>query len=540
MHTYLNRKTKIKLSTVLVFFIVSFLLITIRLYIIQINQTDFFKDIAEKQYSTQINLTMPRACIYDRNNKPLAINKEITSAFILPHEMSNSEITLLFLKKHFNHTYQHMKKYPDKKFIWMHRNITPEMQKFIKKHKISDIHFINETQRFYPFEEFSQIIGLTDIDNIGISGIELQFNEQLGGSPSTLKIEKDARNDRLYFNQEIIKQGIEGKPIQLTLDAKLQFLANEEIKNAVEKFEAKSGCAIILNPTNGHILAMVNYPYANPNEEKNINLLKNNIISECYEFGSVIKIFSAIAALDEKVTTTDEIIDCEGKVTYINKFRIENWKHTEKIPFADVVKNSSNIGMAKVAQRLGRKQYDHFVKLGFTKPTNIEFPGERTGFITPPNKWSNSSPFVLSFGYEINATLMQLAQAFSTIANDGFFIKPTLLISTKLEAPKQLYKKETMDKAKVILESIGELHKIPGYRVMGKTGTARLAENGHYSKTRHIYSYGGIIEKDDFKRVIITFIKEPKATHLWASQVSAPIFKNIAEKTAIIYISENR
>ncbi|MCK4264730.1 penicillin-binding protein 2 [Candidatus Babeliales bacterium] len=530
----LTKQTKIKLLMVFFFFIFLFFLITLRLYIIQVSQTKFFKDIATKQYSTEIKIMPPRAAIYDRQgkNNPLAINKEIVSAFILPHQMSDEENTLAFLKKHFKSTYKALKNDPGKKFLWVQRNVSEKTKKFILEKNIADINFINEIHRFYPYEELAQTIGITDIDNSGIAGVELQFNKILSGEASSLKIEKDARSKRMYFTNKLLSAGHKGSSINLTIDSKLQFLVNEEIKKAVDKYEAKAGCAIIINPTNGHILSMVNYPYLNPNDESKCNqkLLKNNIVSECYEFGSVLKVFSALAALEEAVTTTDEVINCEGKIAYIDKFKVENWKHVEKLTFAEVLKYSSNVGIAKIAKRLGSKQYDHLTKIGFNQSTGIEFPGERSGFVPHPKKWSRPTPIVLSFGYETNATLMQLAKAFSLIANDGIPVKPTLLLSQQQQKNEQLYKHETVEQIKNILESIGQRYKIDGYRIMGKTGTARISEKGGYSKSRHVYSFGGIVEKDDYKRVIITFIKEPKSPYLWAAQLTGPLFKNIAEK----------
>ncbi len=526
----------IRTTLVLLSFLFLHIIIGIRLYLIQVKNKHLFQTLAGKQYQVEVTLQPLRGAIYDQSGTvPLAINKEVSSAFLLPHQLGNKTRTYSFLKKHFPKKLAYIKNKPNLKFVWLSRNINPTLEAQCKKDGINDIHFLTEPQRFYPFPETSQIIGFTNIDNNGICGMELACNEQLKGTPMILNVEKDARAKRFYFHKEVKQTGSSGESLTLTLDSTLQFMAAKEVAHTVKAFKAKSGAAIILNPVNGHVLSMVNYPFFNPNTDAkdNMSVVKNTPVSECYELGSVMKIFAALAALDEGVTTPDEMIDCEGKIKYFGSFKVENWKELGVLPFSDVVVHSSNVGMAKVTKRLGTKLYDHFQKLGFGKKTGIEFPGERSGFLNPPHNWSKSSIFVLPFGYEITSTLLQLARACAIISNDGYDVHPTLLKQTSLTpppAPEKLYSNESISHIKDILETIGQKYGQKGFRVMGKTGTARMAQKGGYSTTRHLYTFSGIVEKGDYKRVIITFIKEPEREKLWASQVAAPLFGKIAEK----------
>ncbi len=525
---------KIRIFMVFCFFIIIFGIITIRLYLLQIGKEGFFKELGAHQYQVELNITPPRAQIFDRLNIPLALNKKVESVFILPHQMSEKEKTMKFLKTQFPKVHRYVLKNPNKLFAWIDRRISSKNKELINKHKIQDIQYLNEDQRFYSLDNLSPILGFTNIDNIGIAGLELQHNTLLTGEPTRLAIEKDARSGKFYFTRKIQKKGEEGKAINLTIDSKLQYLVYKELEETVKFHNAKEGSAIIINPQNGEILAMANYPCFNPNKEvKNLEITKNKTMTECYEFGSVIKVFAALSALEEEVTTLDEVIDCEGKVTYIDRFRIENWKSVGNLSFRDVVRYSSNVGIAKIAKRLGPKLFENFEKLGFNKPTGLEFPGERSGFITPPNKWSRSSVFALSFGYEISATLLQLAKAFSIIANGGYDVSPKLTAQENQENQKKLFSDKSIEQTKEILETIGQRYKIEGFKVMGKTGTARMAERSGYSKTRHVYTFGGIVEKGNYKRVIITFIKEPKNSNLWAAQLTGPLFKQIAEKMVL-------
>lgn len=238
------------------------------------------------------------------------------------------------------------------------------------------------------------------------------------------------------------------------------------------------------------------------------------------------------------------------------------------LSFADVIKFSSNVGTAKVAGRLGPKYYDHLKRVGFGAKTGIEFPGERDGFVNPPKNWSRHSCKVMSFGYEIMVSLLQLGRAFCIFSNGGYLVEPTLVIEPKIKkdaschpavsaeasgegrklvsgsinckSPKtKLYDSKVLSQMREILLGIGSLHPVRGCTVFGKTGTARCAIPGGYSDKEHIYTFVGILEKGDYKRVIVTFINRPQKTHLWASEVAAPLFQRVAERM-LIYESADR
>jgi cell division protein FtsI (penicillin-binding protein 3) len=533
-----KKNYKPRIIIVFIAFISLYLIILARLYIIQVHGKNFFQNLAKQQYMFQLKINPNRAKIYDRTEEdPLAFNVQAYSAFILPKQFNEKEKTLNFLKNNYKKTYKEIFKSKFKKFIWLERQLSDEKLEWLKKQELKDIHFVTEPSRFYPFKNCANIVGFTNIDNTGIGGIELQFEKRLAGKPTTVELKKDARKDSFYFNKKIIQKGNKGKKVTLTIDSKLQFLAQEELKNTIEKFNAKSGSVLIMNPDTGEILTMTDYPSFDPNQKiiPNLELTKNNTVTECYEFGSVIKTFSALAALEEKIVTPEEMINCEGKVTYIDKFKVENWKSVDTISFADVIKFSSNVGIAKVVKKLGPKFYTHLKRLGFGQKTGIQFPGERSGFINPPENWSGSSLIVMSFGYELMATLLQLGKAFSIIANGGYDIEPVLIKKPRKRINtfhKKIYLSKTIDELKNILESIGSKYStgLKDFRIMGKTGTARAVENGKYSNKKHIYSFGGIVEKGDYKRVIITFVKEPEKSGWWASQITAPLFNKVAEK----------
>jgi len=518
--------------------------IIINLSIIQIWHHEFFTNLGDKQYSMTLTKNPPRAAIYDRTRTHfLAMNKDSISAFIVPNNLKDPVGVKRFLKKHFPEALERLSHSQDHKFMYVKRKLSDEQIDLIMQSNLSDIQLLNEPNRFYPLEAAAQITGITDIDNQGLVGMELYCNAQLAGTPSTVTLEKDARSGRFYFQKETTVPGTLGTPIYLSIDSDLQFLVQEELQKTVDSFHAHEGCVLVMNPLNGEILAMVSVPTFDPNDRDHINLehTKSKCITEVYELGSVIKVFAALAALEEKVVTLDEEIDCKNtKSTYIDGRKINTPFENGIIPFYEVIAFSNNIGTATVAKRVGDKIYDHYKRVGFGKKTNIEFPGEQSGFVNPPHNWSKQSLISLSYGYEITASLLQLACAFSMIANDGHPIKPTLFLNIPEHTPAQkaIYSPEAINDIKYVLEQTtvkGSTQRaaVKGYHIMSKTGTANMLIDGQYVPEKNIYTCAGIIDKGSYKRVIVTFVKEASKPNLFASMVTAPLFEHVAQKVLI-------
>ncbi len=520
-----------RLSIIFIFFAFVFTAITVRLYRLQIAQHALFSRLATQQYSVQVQLPPTRGAILDRSGTTIAYNLERMSAFVLPHQLKDEKETSAYLKKHFSKAHESIKKNPTRKFVWLERGLNQDHYARLLESAPRDVHFIEEEARAYPYPSLAPLLGKTDIDNNGIAGLELAFHDHLQGTPTLCTLEKDGRAVGHYFHKEVTLSGLPGSALQLSVDHQLQYLAAEEVQKFVDKFKAQGGGAIIMDPDTGEILSMVTCPWRNDSggEIKNIN------VTEAYELGSVIKIFSTLAALSEEVVTLDEEIDNEGKGTTFGSFEVKNWKDLGGVTsFREALQHSSNVAIAKVTQKLGKDLYYHHLKrLGFGEKTGIEFPGERTGILAHPSKWSKYSVISMSYGYELAASLVQLARALSIIANGGFDVRPTLHVMDGPKHGQRMYRTAVIDQLKEVLESIGSKYGPKGIRSMGKTGTARVAQKGGYSDTRHLYTFGGFVEKGDWRRVIVTFIKEPKRQKLWASQVAAPLFGNIAQRLAV-------
>lgn len=540
-----QKNYKVRVILVFLAFMAIYVVLVTRLFLLQIHQKDFFHMLAVQQHQVTLTSNPARGLIFDRSGTvALAFNREVQSAFILPHQLKQSEKTKRFVQANYPDVFARMNENKERHFLWLERHLSPERAAWLKKNGTDDISLINEQKRFYPFESLAQLIGFTDIDNKGIAGIELGFDKTLQGVATQITIQRDARSGNHYFERAVDQEGSQGESLTLSIDSNLQFLAFEELKKTVDEYQAKLGSVMVMNPDTGEVLAIATYPTFDPNQKAlpSLEVTKNNVVCECYELGSVIKAFSALAALEEGVVTLDEEIDCEGKVTSIDRFRVENWKSVGVLPFRDVMRMSSNVGTAKVAKRVGKKLYDHFCRVGFGKKTGIEFPGERDGFVNHPKNWSKPSIIVLSFGYETMISLVQLAQAFCLIANGGYLVRPTLLKKSKqdFEKRERLYQESTINQIQEILESIGTRYDVPGYRVMGKTGSARCAEGKGYSLKRGIYTFAGIVEKGNYRRVIITFVKEPEKHARWASEVAAPLFQRVAERMVLVDATKSK
>lgn len=536
-------------SIVIIFlFFLLYVIVAVNLYFIQIQQTDFFKSLADKQYNVTIKTYPPRGYILDRHNKPVAINTDSSAAFLLPKELVNKEQTLLFLQKHFPQAYQRFESYQNKSFMFIKRNITPAEILLIQSAQIEDIRLLQESSRFYPYESLGTVIGITDIDNNGLFGIEQLCNAKLQGTPTTYNLKKDAKNKHFYFSHETLEQGTSAESVTLTIDADLQFKFQHIIDQTVTQSKAKEAAALALDPATGEIYAMVSWPHFDPNETKELDLetTKNRPITECFESGSVIKVFATIAALEEKVVTLDEIIDCENtKETKIDHLPVRTVTAQGAIPFIEVIKFSNNIGVVKVTKRLGTDLYNYYKRLGFGSFTGINLASEQKGFVNPPENWSAYSLRSLSFGYEITNNLLQLARAFSVIVNGGYLITPTILKTDSIKKDGPIISQDTINDLQKILEETvqsggGKRAKIDGYKVIGKTGTANLLINGTYDDDKHLYTFIGAVEHNDYKRVIVAYIKDTKNIS-YASVIAAPIFKALAEAMLIhdhIFIPE--
>lgn len=527
-----------KATIIYLIFAAIFSLIICYLLIVTVVHRNFFTSLAQRQHCLQITVRPARAPIYDRHGVAIAHNTESVSAFIMPNKLEHKAQLSSFLQEHFPQAAQRLASGKYKHFMYIKRKLTTREQTLIAEAKFDDIHLIEEPCRFYPFEALSTVIGTTDIDNKGLFGLELMHDAQLAGSPTVQTITKDARSGKWYFSKETINTGTQPVPLYTTLDAQLQFIVQQELAQAAQKLQARQLSALIMDPTNGDILAMANYPAIDPNnlQQFTADNANNRIVTQTFELGSVIKAFAALAALAEGVVTLDEPIDCQSRETgIVDGMSVNTVRQTIAgiIPFAQAIQKSNNIGIALVTQRVGKKLYEHYRKLGFGSKTGINYLGEQAGHVTHPSTWSKRSLISLSFGYELRATILQLARALSLMANGGYLVRPRLLSTQEIVQEGPLYSATVIEDMHKLLAQSGSRASLRGYTILGKTGTANLLVNGVYNKLINLYTFAGIVMQGSYKRVIVTFVNQIERHGLLASTVALPLFQAIASRMVI-------
>ncbi len=540
----MNESFRLRTVIVFLFFCTLLTIAFTHLFYLQIRQHTYFVQLAEKQYSMPLVHYPPRALITDRHGNVLATNKLCKSAFVTPNALKNKSTLYSFLRIHFPEAYDRLLKKMHVPFLFIKRRLSPEEIDLFTSAQLEDLFLLDEPNRLYPHHSCGCIVGITDIDNKGLFGIERQYNEYLAGTPSTYLLERDARSGHYYFSKQTTSEGSVGSPVTLTIDSHLQFLVQEELEAQMEKFHSKEGAVVIMDPETGDVYAMASAPMFDPHETTALDqtATHNRSITDCYEFGSALKAFSALAALAEGVVTPDEEIDCEDTKTTLFEGRTINTVYPDGIvTFSRVIERSNNIGIAKVTKRLGPKLYDHYVRLGFGKKTGLGLAGEQSGFVNHPDNWSKQSLISLSYGYEITTTLMQIVRAFSVFCNGGYLVQPHIVLNPLAQQKKsdQLYAQETLDTMRTILEKTvsqegsGKYAAIKGYRVMGKTSTANLLVDGHYDPNKNFFGFIGAVEKGSYKRVVGCFLKESSKHGIYAATTAAPLFRKVVEKILI-------
>ncbi len=492
-----------------------------------------------------------RGIITDRNGNPLAVSTNVYSVWINPKEFSATKQTVTALSQvvklqpQFINKLLLQAKAKHKGFLYIRRGVSPSIANKVKQLDIPSVYTQEEYKRYYPEGEItSHLVGFTNVDDKGQEGIELVYNDWLTGIAGKKVVIKD-RLGRSVADVQNMQSEKPGNDLVLSVDKRLQYLAYRELMNGIQKNVAESGTAIVLDAKTGEILAMVNLPSFNPNNRAvhDKSVFRNRAVTDSFEPGSTIKAFSIASILASGKFTPNSTIDTTPGWMRVDHHVVRDENNEGVINLAQVLQFSSNVGTTKMILSIPPNQLREFLhKVGFSEPTGIDFPGEQSGSIVNPPRWSDFTLATLSFGYGISVTPLQLAQAYMIFANDGIKIPVSLL---KLETPPK--GERVMDKAiakqmMALLETVvtakratGELAKVPGYRVAGKTGTAVMAGNGGYRKHHFTSTFIGIAPASNPRFVVAVVIHDPQGKHYYASMVAAPIFKTIMEGALRVY-----
>lgn len=543
-----------RLGIVFSLFALFALALCLRLSYLQINQHDILSAQSEKQYQRTVKIDYGRGKILDRNGTTLATNLETESVYASPQAIYEKEKTARALSKVLSLNLSSVRKLISSKkdFVWIKRKSTLTEIEKLRKLDLPGISFVMEHKRFYPKRELaSNVIGFVGMDNQGLTGVELRRHSLLKGFTQLKIMEKDARG-RPISAFDSIGASKESRDIKLTIDEVIQFTTEHHLREQVEKFQAKSGFAVVMEPYSGEVLALANVPGFNPNRYLSYrpSTWTNHVVSSSYEPGSIFKPIVASAILDKGLAKPEETFFCEnGNFKFGKTFIREAANHRfGRLSLKDIIAKSSNIGSVKVAQKLGLENfYDYINRFGFGSKTGIDLPGESGGQLRPLKKWSKRSIASISFGQEIAATPMQMITALSAIANGGRLMQPKIskaIVKNGKEVkafPSRALKRVISPHASrkmtdilkaAVKEGTGKKAMIDGYEVAGKTGTAQKIDPAtrSYSQSAYLSSFIGFAPADSPRLAILVMVDEPKKKH-WGGTVAAPVFRKIAKQT---------
>ncbi|HEY1181394.1 MAG TPA: penicillin-binding protein 2, partial [Rhodocyclaceae bacterium] len=507
------------------------------LYLQAINN-EFLISKGESRYERILEVPATRGRILDRNGDVVAISTPVKSVWAIPEDAQLQPADARKLAQMLDMDVRELnrKLAEDKGFVFVKRQIPPELAERVMAMKLPGIHLQNEYRRYYPAGDVqAHMVGFTGVNDAGQEGMELAFNDQLAGQTGSRRVIKDRRGN-VVEDVEHIKRPIEGKDVTLSLDGKIQYLAYSSLKQAVTDNRAKAGAVVVLDAKTGEILALVNLPTYNPNNRTNLigSQLRNRAFTDTFEPGSTMKPFTVGLALEEGKVRFDTRIDTgNGKLT-IGPATISDSHAGGVLTVAQVIQKSSNVGASKMALSMEpADMWRMFDSLGFGTPLKLGFPGEAGGRLRPAKSWKPIEQATMSYGHGISVTLIQLAHAYMVFARDGDLV-PLLL--TKANGPvsgdKNIFSSQTAREVRAMLEMVVQpggtapRAQIPGYRVAGKTGTAHKAEAGVYTN-KYIASFVGFAPASDPRLIVAVMIDEPSAGRYYGGEVAAPVFAQL-------------
>lgn len=504
---------------------------------------------ASRQQQRSIDVSAVRGNIYDRNGNELAMTVNVDSVFAVPSEIPDVRSVAHMLGRILNTdpTELQHRMSGAHAFAWVARKIDPVAADRIRSLNLKGIYFQKESKRFYPKKELAaQVLGYVSMDDEGLGGVEREYDSRLAGKPGKLLISMDAR--KRWFGR-VEKKPDPGENVVLTVDEKIQFIAERELDKAMADSHAEAGSIIVENPHTGELLAVANRPTFNPNQKVADPLsLRNRAVTDAYEPGSTFKLVTLAAALEEKITTPDEVVDCQMGSIILNGLKIHDHKPYGMLTVAQVLENSSDVGAIKIALRLGEQRFDRYIRnFGFGSRTGVELPGETYGLTKPVSRWSKVSIGAISMGQEVGVSPMQLVSMVSTIANDGVYTPPRIVAGiTPPRSTQQLIAFHpaigrrvisTMTAARmkqmmegVVLRGTGKRAILDGYSLAGKTGTSqKLDENGHYSHQKHVVSFAGFAPINNPAVTVLVVLDAPVGPQD-GGMVAAPVFSRVAQQ----------
>jgi cell division protein FtsI (penicillin-binding protein 3) len=510
---------------------------------LQVLRNAFLAEQGEARHVRIVPTVAPRGPITDRNGEALAISTPVDSVWVNPRLVTDATDRLPELARAMDVKADWLKRRIasnlNREFLYLQRHMSPDRTRRVEKLNIPGVYLQREYHRFYPAGEVTgHLLGFTDIDDHGQEGLELAYDGWLAGEPGFKRVLRDRRGNTIEVEQvEPLKEGL---PLELSLDLRIQYLAYRELKAAVQANNAKSGSIVVLDVTTGEVLAMANQPSFNPNDRSEFRpaRYRNRAVTDIFEPGSSIKPFVLAAALESGEFRSNSTVDTTPGYFKVGSKLIQDKHNLGKISMATVLTKSSNVGASKIALELeSRYLWSTFANFGFGALTGSGFPAESAGLLANYSSWRPISQATMAYGYGMSVTLLQLAEGYATLANNGVHVPVSLLRVEDKPKGESVVSPATSRALIEMMETVvteggtGTRAAVSGYKVAGKTGTSWKADVGGYSHDKYVSVFAGLAPATNPRLAIVVMLDEPSAGKFYGGDVAAPVFSSVMAGT---------
>jgi cell division protein FtsI (penicillin-binding protein 3) len=526
-----------------IIFALCILALVSRLVYLQVVNQGFLSHQGDVRSIRHITIPPKRGMIVDRYGAPLAVSTPVAAVAINPRELNtkdpNWQKVLQLLQLNSKQVSAQIASKKGSGFMYLKRQLPPDLAAKIDALDVRGVYIQPEYRRYYPSGEMlAQVLGFTNIDDQGQEGLELYYNDWLTGTAGSKTILRDLKGRAIDQVGDYVPAE-DGKPIALSIDRRIQYLTYRALSQQVEKFHAAAGSAIVMDVRTGEILALANVPSFNPNNRTGMkpDQLRNRAVTDVFEPGSTMKTFSAVAILESGLYTPESKVDTAPGYVVIGNRTIHDVHPEGVLDLAGVLQKSSNVGISRFILNIPWNILPTVAKnIGFGKPTGIDFPGESAG-VLPKIKPGQKLPLAsMAFGYGISCTLVQLAQAYAALADNGIEHTPTLLRQDQVPAGRQVMPSKIANQVLAMLQNVieeggtGIKASVMGYQVAGKTGTSRKVVNGHYQPGKYISLFAGAAPLNNPRLVMVVMIDEPHGSY-YGGTVAGPVFAQVMQQS---------
>lgn len=516
---------------------------------LQILDTEFLQGKADLQHIGIVDVSAYRGQIKDKNGEPLAISTPVQSIWMNMRQFKDSErdkiaemAKILGIPNKDMQSF--LEKEAGKRFVYIKRQINPDLAEKVKKLEITGVYFERAFKRYYPAGATAgHLLGFTNIDDVGQEGMEHGYDYVLRGKPGKKRVIKDGKG-HIIEDVENIQEAVPGQDLLLTIDERIQYLAYRELQTAVLKHKAQSASLVVLDAKNGDVLASVSQPAFNPNNRRELrsSRYRNRAMVDSFEPGSTVKPFVVAAALDGGYVDPNILIETHG-VYHVGRNVVKDIHNYGTMDLTLVLQKSSNIAVTKLAMSMPPEYFwGVYSNLGFGTSAGVGFPGEASGSLLDYQGWHEFDQAILSFGYGVSTSILQLARAYTAIADDGIVHSVTLLKRDEDPDARRIFKPETARRVRTMLEHViskeGTAYqaRVEGYRVAGKTGTVKkAAASGGYTANKYLSVFVGMAPASNPRFVIAVVVDEPSEGQYYGGLVAAPAFSKVMSGILRIY-----